>query len=75
MPRMMDTILGGVLIIALASSLLCGLACLFALLHQIIAARSKREQDGGRSTDTLQYIEKRHLRPCERGTLKMFETN
>ena len=75
MPRMMDMILGGLLIIALASSVLCGLACLFALLHQIFAARSKREQDGCRSTETLQYFKERHLRSCERGTLKMFETN
>ena len=62
MPRMMDTILGGLLLIALASSVLCGLACLFALLHQVTAARSKREQDGERRAETLQYFEERHLR-------------
>ena len=69
---MMDTILGGLLIVALASSLLCGLACLFALLHQIIAARSQHEKDGGRGTETLQYFEERHLilGSYELGTLK-----
>jgi hypothetical protein len=69
---MMDTILGGFLIIALASSILCGLACLFALLHQVIAARSKHEKDGECRAETLQYFEERHLilGSYELGTLK-----
>jgi hypothetical protein len=71
---MMDTILGGLLLIALASSVLCGLACLFALLHQVIAARSKREQDGERRAQTLQYFEECHL-SFPPGTLKLLETN
>jgi hypothetical protein len=68
-------ILNTLLIVGLASSVLCGLACLFALLHQVIAARSKREQDGECRAETLQYFEERHLGSCERETLKMIETN
>jgi hypothetical protein len=50
---MMDTILGGLLIIALAGSVPWGVAWLFALFHQVIAARSQPEKNGCRSAETL----------------------
>jgi hypothetical protein len=71
---MMDTILGRLLLIALAGNVLCGLAWLFALLRQVIAARSQRKIDGCRSEETLKYFKERHL-GFPRGTLKILEPN
>ena len=67
---MMDTIVGGLLIIALAGSVLCGLAWLFSFLHRVVAARSQREKDGERRGETLQYFEERPLAQVVRNELK-----